>query len=204
MATCGQVQFLVFFVKAGETGRHQRALVDVLLAVDLLLRLDQQLQHFAHDGLQRTAQVFTTVRLSKRRHVDEGGVPAAQVQGRVVGEVTEIPIKGQQHRHGLWPTEQRRLPHSSSGYQLPSCVFGDRHGHSQPRGGHPLADRFHVDDGVDAVRAPNDAALGIWTEAAVVQAPVAVIPAALLQRDGGGHSRHPDVNDQLKTKQSWR
>lgn len=82
-------------MKARETGRHLRvASVDVLLAVDLLLRLVQQLQHFTDNGLQRTSQVFLAVRLSERRHVNEGGAAAAQVQGRVVGEVTEIPRKG--------------------------------------------------------------------------------------------------------------
>lgn len=91
------MQFLLFLVKAGETGRHRRAdSVDVLLAVDLLLRLVQQLQHFPDDGLQRAAQVFPAVRLSKRRHVNEGRAAVAQVQGRVVGEITEIPVEEQQ------------------------------------------------------------------------------------------------------------
>lgn len=101
------MQFLLFLVKARETGRHLRvASVDVLLAVDLLLRLVQQLQHFTDNGLQRTSQVFPAVRLSERRHVNEGGAAAAQVQGRVVGEVTEIPRKGS-HTTVTRPTKHR-------------------------------------------------------------------------------------------------
>ena len=69
-------------------------LVEVLLAVDLLLGLVQKLQHLPDDGLQRTAQVFTAVRLSERRHMNKGGATVAQVQRRVVGEITEIPVRG--------------------------------------------------------------------------------------------------------------
>lgn len=83
----------MFLVKARETGRHLLVLVDVLLAVDLLLCLVQQLQHFTDNGLQGASQVFPAVRLSKRRHMDEGRATVAQVQGCVVGEITEIPIK---------------------------------------------------------------------------------------------------------------
>lgn len=67
--------------------------VEVLLAVDLLLCLVQKLQHLPDDGLQRTAQVFPAIRLSKRRHVNEGRATMAQVQGCVVGEITEIPVR---------------------------------------------------------------------------------------------------------------
>lgn len=65
--------------------------MEVLLAVDLLLGLVQKLQHLPDDGLQRTAQVFPAVRLSKRRHMNEGRATMAQVQRRVVGEITEVP-----------------------------------------------------------------------------------------------------------------
>lgn len=65
--------------------------MEVLLAVDLLLFLVQELQHLVDDGLQRAAQVLPAVRLPERRHVDEGGAAAAQVQRRVVGEVTQVP-----------------------------------------------------------------------------------------------------------------
>lgn len=67
--------------------------MEVLLAVDLLLCLVQKPQHLPDDGLQRTAQVFSAVRLSKRRHMNEGRATTAQVQGRVVGEITEIPVR---------------------------------------------------------------------------------------------------------------
>lgn len=53
--------------------------MEVLLAADLL-GLVHELQHLLDDGLQCTAQVFAAVRLSKRRHVDEGGAAVAQVQ----------------------------------------------------------------------------------------------------------------------------
>lgn len=65
--------------------------MDVLLGVDLALRLVQKRQHLPDDGLQRPAQVFPAVRLSERRHVDEGRTAVAQVQGCVVGIITEIP-----------------------------------------------------------------------------------------------------------------
>lgn len=65
--------------------------MEVLLAVDLLLSLVQKLQHLPDDGLQRTAQVFPAVRLSKRRHMNEGRATMAQVQRRVVSEITEVP-----------------------------------------------------------------------------------------------------------------
>lgn len=65
--------------------------MEVLLAVDLLLGLVQKLQHLPDDGLQRTAQVFPAVRLSKRRHMYEGRATMAQVQRRVVSEITEVP-----------------------------------------------------------------------------------------------------------------
>lgn len=65
--------------------------MEVLLALDLLLGLVQELQHLPDDGLQCTAQVFPAVRLSKRRHVNEGRAAMAQVQRRVVGEIAEIP-----------------------------------------------------------------------------------------------------------------
>lgn len=65
--------------------------MEVLLTVDLLLGLVQKLQHLPDDGLQRTAQVFPAVRLSKRRHMNEGRATMAQVQRRVVGEITEVP-----------------------------------------------------------------------------------------------------------------
>ncbi len=67
--------------------------MEVLLAVDLLLSLVQKLQHLPDDGLQRTAQVFSAVRLSERRHMNEGRATVAQVQRRVVGEVAEIPVR---------------------------------------------------------------------------------------------------------------
>lgn len=70
-------------------------LMEVLLAVDLLLRLVQKLQHFPDDGLQRAAQVFPAVRLSQRGHVNECGAAMAEVQRCVVGEVTQIPAKDQ-------------------------------------------------------------------------------------------------------------
>lgn len=94
------------------------ASVDVLLAVDLLLRLVQQLQHFTDNGLQRTSQVFPAVRLSKRRHVNEGGATAAQVQGCVVGEITEVPMEGaHSHTTVTRPTKHRhQLLACSSGY----------------------------------------------------------------------------------------
>lgn len=74
--------------------------MDVLLAVDLVLRLVQELQHLPDDGLQRAAQLLPAVRLSQRRHVDEGGAAAAQVQRRVVGEVAEVPEKKSRKRDG--------------------------------------------------------------------------------------------------------
>lgn len=105
------MQFLLFLVKARETGRHLRILVDVLLAVDLLLCLVQQLQHFTNNGLQGASQVFPAVRLSKRRHVDEGRATVAQVQGCVVGEITEIPIKAPHSNNSLLP-HQTQTPSS--------------------------------------------------------------------------------------------
>lgn len=67
--------------------------VEVLLALDLLLSLVQKLQHLTDDGLQCTAQVFPAVRLSKRRHVDEGRAAMAHIQGCVIGEITQIPVR---------------------------------------------------------------------------------------------------------------
>lgn len=81
--------------------------------------------------------------------------------------------------------------------KLPSGVFGDRDSYSQPRGGHSLTDRFHVNNRVDAVWASHNATLRIRTEAAVVQTLVAMISAALLQRDGRGHARDSNMNYQL-------
>lgn len=103
--------------------------MDVLLAVDLLLCLVQQLQHSTDDGLQRTSQVFPAVRLSERRHVNKGGAPVAQVQGCVVGKITEIPIKVQHSNNSSLP-QQTQTPSSLLlrrflGYDLPSCIFGD-------------------------------------------------------------------------------
>lgn len=83
---------------------------------------------------------------------------------------------------------------------LPSGVFGDRHSYSQPRGGHSLADWFHVNNWVNTVRSPHNATLRIRTEAAVVQALVAMIPATLLQRDSGGHTWDSNMNYQLEKK----
>lgn len=62
-------------------------LVEVLLAVDLL-SLVQKFEHLLYDGLEGTAQVFPTVRLSKRRHMNEGRATVTQVQRCVVGEIT--------------------------------------------------------------------------------------------------------------------
>lgn len=67
--------------------------MEVLLAVDLLLGLAQKVQHLLDDGLQRTTQVFPAVRLSNRRHMDEGGAAVAHVQRCVVCEVAEIPVR---------------------------------------------------------------------------------------------------------------
>lgn len=79
-------------MKAGAAAWHLD-LVDVLLAVDLIFCLFQKLQHLPDDGLQCTAQVFSAVRLSKRRHMDKGRATVAEVQGCVVGEITEIPVR---------------------------------------------------------------------------------------------------------------
>lgn len=65
--------------------------MEVLLAVDLLLRLVQKLQHLPDDSLQRSAKVFPAVRLSQGGHVDECRAAVAKVQRCVVGEVTQIP-----------------------------------------------------------------------------------------------------------------
>lgn len=67
--------------------------MEMLLAVDLLLCLVQKLQHLADNGLQCTAQFFPAVRLSKRRHVYECRVAVAQVQGCIIGKITEIPVR---------------------------------------------------------------------------------------------------------------
>lgn len=85
---------------------------------------------------------------------------------------------------------------------LPSSIFGDRHSYSQPWGGHSLTDWFHVNDWVDTVGASHNATLWIRTEAAVVQALVAVISATLLQRDSGGHTWDSNMNHQLADKGS--
>lgn len=69
--------------------------MEVLCAMDLFLRLVQKLQHFRNDGLQRAAQVFPTVRLSQRGHMNECRAAVAEVQRCVVGEVTQIPAKDQ-------------------------------------------------------------------------------------------------------------
>lgn len=110
------MQFLSSLGKTRETGRHLRtALVDVLLAVDLLLCLVQQLKHPTDDGLQCTSQVFPAVRLSERRHVNKGGAPMAHVQGCVVGKVTEIPIQAQHSNNTVyWTTKHRHLLHCLS------------------------------------------------------------------------------------------
>lgn len=116
LATCGSVQFLLFLVKARETGRHLlAALVDVLLAVDLFRRLVQQLQHSTDDGLQRTSQVFPAIRLSKGRHVNKGGAAVAQVQGCVVSKITEIPMKAS---NTVYRSSTRRHP-----LHCPRCCF---------------------------------------------------------------------------------
>lgn len=67
----------------------------LLLAVDFLFGLVYKLQHLLDDGLQRPAQVFPAVRLSQRRHMNEGRATMAQVQRRVVGEITQIPVEGE-------------------------------------------------------------------------------------------------------------
>lgn len=69
--------------------------MEVLWTVDLLLRLVQKLQHFPDNGLQRTAQVFPTVRLPQRGHMNKCRAAMAEVQRCVVGEVTQIPAKDQ-------------------------------------------------------------------------------------------------------------
>lgn len=67
----------------------------------------------------------------------------------------------------------------------------------QPQCWDSLANRVHVDDGIDALRATFHAALRARAEAAVVQAFVAHVMATLLQRDSGGHPRDTHVNHQL-------
>lgn len=76
--------------------------MEVLLAVYLFLGLGQKLQHLLDDGLQCTTQVFPAVRLSKRRHVDEGRATTAQVQRRVVGEITEISVREESRALDEW------------------------------------------------------------------------------------------------------
>lgn len=118
------MQFLLFLVKARETGRHlQAALVDVLLAVDLFRCLVQQLQHSTDDGLQRTSQVFPAIRLSKGRHVNKGGAAVAQVQGCVVGKITEIPMKAQ---HSL-PLQHTQTPSSLLPLLFPRLLLTSLH-----------------------------------------------------------------------------
>lgn len=86
--------------------------MEVMLAVDLLLRLVQKLQHLPDDSLQRSAKVFTAVRLSQGGHMDECRAAVAKVQRCVVGEVTQIP----------------------------SSIFGDGHSNPKARGCYSLAD----------------------------------------------------------------
>lgn len=81
---------------------------------------------------------------------------------------------------------------------VPSSIFGDRHSYTQSRSCHSFTDWFHVNNWVDAVRASHNAALGIRTEAAVVQTSVATISAAFLQCDSGGHAWDSNMNDQLE------
>ena len=64
------------------------------MTADLLLLLVLALQHLPDDSLQGPAQVRPTVGLPDGRDVYEGGAPLAQVQRRVVGEVTEISEAG--------------------------------------------------------------------------------------------------------------
>lgn len=63
------------------------------LAVDLLFGLVEHVQHLLYDGLEGPTQVHSTIRLLYGRHVDECGVPMAQVQRGVVGEVTEVSVR---------------------------------------------------------------------------------------------------------------
>lgn len=71
-----------------------------------------------------------------------------------------------------------------------------RHGESDPevRAVDSRADCVHVQEWANAVGAVLHAAVGGWAEAAVVQAAVAFVVAALLQSDGGGWPRHTDVD----------
>lgn len=79
----------------------------------------------------------------------------------------------------------------------PSSVFGHGHSHAEARSCHFLTDRVHVDDRVDALWPTFDTALRVRTEAAVVQALVPIVVAALLQGDSSGHSRQAYVDHQL-------
>lgn len=72
-------------------------LMEVLLAVDLFLCLVQKVEHLPDDSLQRSAQVFPTVRLSQRGHVNERRATMAKVQRCVVGEIAQIPVVGEKH-----------------------------------------------------------------------------------------------------------
>jgi len=71
-------------------------------------------------------------------------------------------------------------------YHLPSSIL--RYRNSDPEAGviDPSADCIHVQDRLYALGAAVHAALGSRAEAAVVQALVTLVVAALLQSDSGG------------------
>lgn len=78
--------------------RGERLLVSTghlvhMLAVVLLFRLVQQIQHLLYDGSQGTAQVLPTVGLPYGGHVNERRPPMAQVQRGVVGKVTKVSVR---------------------------------------------------------------------------------------------------------------
>lgn len=79
-------------VKGGQRGGGVWPSVCVV-AAEGTLRLLQQQQHLLDDGPQRPAQLARAVGFAQGRHVHEGRAASTLVQGRVVGEVTQVPAQ---------------------------------------------------------------------------------------------------------------
>lgn len=90
------------------------------------------------------------------------------------------------------------IPPGDRQHLVPAGVLGYGDGDIQPQRRDPLANRVHVDNGIDALGATFDTTLRARAETAVVQTFITDVVAALLQSHGRGHPRNTHVNHQLQ------
>lgn len=158
-----------------------------------LWRLLQLFQHGLNKSLEQGYQSVSWGQAARWRHVDEGCPPLTVIQWAIICKIAQVPKR--RHKQLLY------LIFSSvccrcRNMRIPASVSGINHIH--PCSSEVLADCSHVNDRVQPLWPPFDAAVTLRAEAADVSVSVATVLPCLLQNHRAGASGQTQMYSKLK------